>query len=95
MSQQSQKTDATEVDMEPNTWDLPGELPGNSTDLLGSGYLQAISDLSDGDCMSSLSSAPSGILTPTLEALSNMESMRSPAPAEQLLYGGGKKIRKP
>ena len=35
---------------------------------------------------SALSSAPSGILTPTLEALSKMESMRSPDPAERLLY---------
>jgi len=34
MSQQSQTTDATEVDLQPNTWDFPGELPGNSIDSL-------------------------------------------------------------
>jgi len=34
MSQQSQTTDATEVGLQPNTWDFPGELPGNSIDSL-------------------------------------------------------------
>ena len=94
MSQQSQTTDATEVDIpvQPNSWDFPGELLGNSIDSLGSGYLQPISDLSDGDSTSALSSAPSGILTPTLEALSKMKSMRSPDPAERLLYERKKKI---
>ena len=91
MSQQSQKTDATEVDIRPNSWDFPGELRGNSIDSLGSGYLQSISDLSDGDSTSALSSAPSGI-TSTLEALSKMESMRSPDPAERFLYERKKKI---
>ena len=92
MSQQSQTTDATEVDIQPNSWDFPGELPGNSIDLLGSGYLHPISDLSDGDSTSALSSASSGILTPTLEALSKMESMRSLDTAERLLYERKKKI---
>jgi len=78
MSQQSQTTDATEVDMQPNTWDFPGELPGNSIDSLGSGYLQPLSDLSDGDSTSALSSIPSGIPTPTLEVLSNMENYAEP-----------------
>ena len=91
MSQQSQTTDATEVDIQPNSWDFPVELPGNSIDSLGSGYLHPISDL-DGDSTSALSSAPSGILTPTLEALSKMESMRSPDTPERLLYERKKKI---
>jgi len=34
MSQQSQTTDETEVDLQPNTWDSPGELAGNSIDSL-------------------------------------------------------------
>ena len=63
--------------MQLNSWDFPGELPGHSIDSLRSRYLQPISDLSDGDSTSALSSAPSRILTPTLEALSKMESMRS------------------
>ena len=83
MPQQSQTTDATEVEIPYSP--IHGELPGNSIDSLGSGYLQLISDLSDGDGTSALSSAPSGTLTPTLEALSKMESMRSPDPAERLL----------
>ena len=87
-------TDATEVDMQPNIWDFPGELPGNSIDPHRSGYLQPTLDLSDGDSTSPLSNAPSGILTPTVEALSNMESMRSPDPAEWLLYERKKKIHK-
>ena len=94
MSEHSQTTDATEVDMQPNSWDLPGDMPGNSIEELGSRYLQPISDLSDGDSTSALSSAPSGMLTPTLEALSNMESMRTPDAAERLLYERKKKIRK-
>ena len=74
---------------------IHGIFQGNcreSIDSLGSGYPQPISDLSDGDSTSALSSAPSGILTPTFEALSKMESMRSPDPAESLLYERKKKI---
>ena len=67
------------------------ELPGEP---LGTAYLQPISELSDGDSTSALSSAPSGMLTPTLEELSNMESMRNPDPAERLLYERKKNIRK-
>ena len=48
--------------------------------------------LSDGDSTSALSSALSGMLTLTLEALSNMESMRSPDPPEQLLSERKEKI---
>ena len=92
MSQQSQTTDATEVDIQPNSWDFPGELPGNSIDSLGSGYLQPISDLSDDGSTSAHSSASSGILTRTLEALSKMRSMRSPDPAKRLLYERKMKI---
>ena len=92
MPQQSQTADATEVDIQPNSWDFPGGLPRNSICSLGSGYLQPISDLSDGDSTSALSSAPSGILTQTLEALSKMESMRSPDLAGRLLYERKKKI---
>ena len=44
--------------------------------------------------MRALSSAPNGILTATLEALSNMESMRSSDPVERFLYERKKKIRK-
>jgi len=94
MSQPSQTTDATEVDLQPDSWDFPGELPGQSMESLGTGYLQLISELSDGDSAIALFSAPSGMLTPTLEALSNMESMRNPDPAERLLYERKKKIRK-
>ncbi|PUU83593.1 hypothetical protein B9Z19DRAFT_1118946 [Tuber borchii] len=94
MSQQSQTTDATEIDLQPNSWDLPGDLPSQSMESLGTGYLQPISELSDGDSASALSSALSGMLTPTLEALSNMESMTNPDPAESLLYERKKKIRK-
>ena len=83
---------ATKPNDRHNSRDFPGELPGNSIDLLGSGHLQPISDLSDGDSTSALSSAPRGILTPTLEALSEMESMRSPDPVEHLLYERKKKI---
>jgi len=39
MSQQSQRTDATEGDSQPNASDFPEQLPGNSIDLLGCGYL--------------------------------------------------------
>ena len=93
ISQQSQTTDATEVDTQPtgNSWDFSEELPGEP---LGTGYLQPISELSDGDTTSALSSAPSRMLTPTLEELSNMESMRNLDPAERLLYERKKKIRK-
>jgi len=56
MSQQSQRTDATEVDSQHNTWDFPEELPGNSIDPLGSGYLQPVLGLLDGDSASALSS---------------------------------------
>ena len=64
-------------------WDFPGELSGNSIDSLESKYMQPISKLSNGGIMGVLSSAPSEILAPTLEALSNM---RSPNPAERLRY---------
>ena len=94
MSQQSQTTDVTEVDSKPSSWDFPGELPGQSMESLGKGYLQPISELSDGDSVSALSKAPSGMLAPTLEALSNMESMRNPGHAERLFYERKKKIRK-
>ena len=95
MSQQSQTTDATQVDSKPSSWDFPGELPGQSMESLGKGYLQPISEISDGDSVSALPKALSGMLTPTLEALSNMESMRNPNPAERILYERKKKIRKP
>jgi len=94
MSQQWQTIDATKVDLQPDSWDFPGELPGQSMESLGTGYLQPISELSDGDSASARSSAPSGMLTPTLEAPSNMEGMRNPNPAERLLYERKKKIRK-
>jgi len=90
----SQSTDATEVDSQVNAWEFPEQLPGSSMDTLTSGYLQPISELSDGDSTSALSSAPSGILTPTLDALSNMESMGNPDPTMRLLYEKKKKIRK-
>ena len=86
MSQQCQRTDATEVDSQPNAWDFPKEVPGKSIDSLRSGYLQPISELSNGDSFSALSSIPSEILAPTFEALSNMESMRHPNSAERLWY---------
>lgn len=94
MSQQSQTTNTSEVDVQPNTWDFRGELQGNSINSLGSGYLHPILDLSDSESTSALSSTTSGILTPTLEALSNMESIRSPDPAEWLLYERKKEICK-
>ncbi|KAG0138684.1 hypothetical protein HOY82DRAFT_534455 [Tuber indicum] len=94
MSQQSQTTDSIEVDLHHNTWDFQGELVADSVDHLGSGYLHPISELSDGDSTSAHYSAPSGMLTPTLEALSNMGSIRNPDPAERLLYERKKKIRK-
>ena len=53
----SQSTDATEVDSQANASDFPDELPGNSTDSLRSGYLHAISELSDCDSTSALSGA--------------------------------------
>ena len=49
VAQQSQRTDATEVDSRHNAWDFPEELQGNSIDPLGSGYLKPISELSEGD----------------------------------------------
>jgi len=52
MSQQRQRTDATEVDSQHNTWDFPEGLPGNSIDPLGSGYLQPVLGLLDGDSAS-------------------------------------------
>ena len=55
-------------------WYFPGEFPGNPNDPLGSGCMQLISELSNDDIRSALSSVPSGILTPTLEALSNMRN---------------------
>ena len=90
----SQSTDTTEVDSQVNPWEFPEQLPENSMESLTSGYLQPISELSDADSTSALSSAPSGILTPSLEALSNMESMGNPDPAVRLLYERKKKIRK-
>jgi len=56
MSQQRQRTYATEVDSQHNAWDFPEELPGNSIDPLGPGYLLLISELSGGDSASALSS---------------------------------------
>ena len=53
----SKSTDATEVDSQANVWDIPDELPGNSIDTLGSGYLGPISELPDCDSTSALSSA--------------------------------------
>ena len=53
----SKSTDATEVDSQANVWDLPDELSGNSIDSLGSGYLNPISEPSDRDSTSALSSA--------------------------------------
>ena len=45
--------------------------------------MQPISEFSNGNIMSALSSLPSGILTPTIEALSNMRKLN---PAERLRY---------
>jgi len=56
MSQQRQRSDATEVDSQHNARYFPEELPGNSIDPLGSGYLQPISESSDGDGARALSS---------------------------------------
>ena len=56
MSQQSQRTNATEFDSQHNAWDFPAELPGNSIDPLGSGYPQPKSEISDGDSASTFSS---------------------------------------
>ena len=53
----SQSTHATEVDSQANAWDFPDELPGNSIDSPGSGYLHPISELSDCGSTSALSSA--------------------------------------
>ena len=53
----SKSTDATEVDSKAIVWDFPDELPGNSIDTLGSRYLHPISELSDCDSTSALSSA--------------------------------------
>jgi len=53
----SQSVDATEVDSQANAWDFPDELHGNSIDSLGSGYQHPISELSDCDSTSALSSA--------------------------------------
>jgi len=53
----SQSTDAPEVDSQANASDFPDELPGNSIDSLRSGYLHAISELSDCDSTSALSGA--------------------------------------
>ena len=44
MSQQSQTTDATEIDTQPTAWDFPEEIPTQSMESLGSGYLQPISE---------------------------------------------------
>ena len=52
MSQQIQRTDATEVDSQYNAWDFPEELPGDTIDPLGSGYLRPISELSVGNSAS-------------------------------------------
>ena len=46
MSQQNQRTDATEVDSQHNARHSPEESPGNPTDPPG-GYPQTISELSD------------------------------------------------
>jgi len=54
VSQQSQRTNATKVGSQHNVWDFPEELPGNSIDPLGSGYLQPISELSYGDSANAL-----------------------------------------
>ena len=64
---------------------------GKLNRLYGSRYMQPISELSNGDILSALSHVPCRILTPTLEALSNM---RNPYPAERLWYEREKKIHK-
>jgi len=56
MSQQSERTNATEFDSQHNAWDFAEGLPGNSIDPLGSGYLQQKSEISDGDSASNFSS---------------------------------------
>jgi len=56
MSQQNQRIDATDVELQHGAWDSPEELPGSSIDPLGSGYLQPILELSGGDSASALSS---------------------------------------
>ena len=52
----SQSIDAIEVDSQANAWDFPDELPGNSIDCLESEYQHPISELSDCDSTSALSS---------------------------------------
>jgi len=44
MSEPSQATDATEVELQPDSWDFPGESLGQSMESLGTGYLQPISE---------------------------------------------------
>jgi len=56
MSQQSQRSNVTEVDLQHNAWDFPEGSPGNSNDPLESRYLQRILELSDGDSTSAFSS---------------------------------------
>jgi len=56
MSQQSQRTDPTEVDSQHNVWDSPEELLRNSIDPLGSRYLQPISEFFHGDSANTLHS---------------------------------------
>ena len=62
MSQQSQTTETTKIDSQPNSWDFLEELPSQSMESLRTGYLQPISELSDEDSASALSSTPSGML---------------------------------
>ena len=69
-------------------------MPTQSMESLSSGYLQPIAQLSIGESTSALSYAPSGMLTPTMEELSIMESIRNSDPAERLFYERKKKIRK-
>jgi len=56
MSQQNQRTEGTEDELQHGAWDFAEELSGNSIDPLGSGYLQLMLELSGGDNSSALSS---------------------------------------
>ena len=81
MSQQNQRTDGTEVELQHDARDFPEELPGNSIDPLGSGYLQPISEPSDGDSASAFSSqdmllvASWAPIWPTLLAFLSLEDI--------------------
>jgi len=77
MSQQRQITDTTEVNSHEITWDFPEGPPQYSVYHLRFWCPSPISELSDCGSASvcELSRAPSRLLTPTLEALYNMENM--------------------